>query len=144
MFRRAFIHLCCNLIIMINPFAAGDKKYYTKTVTANETATFDSGQVHPVYATFALGKDAEWACRLFVLEMKEADEEGIGTFLTVMHHSPALVGSEVVFEAEVVKIEINEVVCKYTARVGERIIATGETGQKILKKEKVERLFAAL
>lgn len=129
---------------MINPFTAGDKKFYTKTVTPNETATFESGQVHPVYATFALGKDAEWACRLFVLDMKEADEEGIGTFLTVYHQSPALIGHEVVFEAEVVRIEKNEVVCKYTARVGDRVVATGETGQKILKKEKVERLFESL
>jgi fluoroacetyl-CoA thioesterase len=129
---------------MINPFTAGDKKFYTKTVAPNETATFESGQVHPVYATFALGKDAEWACRLFVLDMKEADEEGIGTFLTVYHQSPALIGHEVVFEAEVVRIEKNEVVCKYTARVGDRVVATGETGQKILKKEKVERLFSEL
>lgn len=129
---------------MKNLFKIGDKKYFTKTVAANETATFESGQVHPVYATFALGKDAEWSSRLFVLEMKEEDEEGIGTFLTVYHQSPALVGQEVVFEAEISKLEKNNVICKYTAKVGERIIATGETGQKILKKEKVDKLFGSL
>ena len=129
---------------MKNLFKLGDKKYFTKTVAANETATFESGQVHPVYATFALGKDAEWSSRLFVLEMKEEDEEGIGTFLTVYHQSPALVGQEVVFEAEISKLEKNNVICKYTAKVGERIIATGETGQKILKKEKVDKLFGSL
>lgn len=129
---------------MKNLFKIGDKKYFTKTVVANETATFKSGQVHPVYATFALGKDAEWSSRLFVLEMKEEDEEGIGTFLTVYHQSPALVGQEVIFEAELTKLEKNDVICKYTAKVGERIIATGETGQKILKKEKVNSLFGSL
>lgn len=129
---------------MKNLFKIGDKKYFTKTVVANETATFESGQVHPVYATFALGKDAEWSSRLFVLEMKEADEEGIGTFLTIYHQSPALVGQEVTFEAEISKLEKNDVICKYTAKVGERIIATGETGQKILKKEKVNSLFGNL
>lgn len=129
---------------MKNLFKIGDKKCFTKTVVANETATFESGQVHPVYATFALGKDAEWSSRLFVLEMKEEDEEGIGTFLTVYHQSPALVGQEVVFEAEISKLEKNNVICKYTAKVGERIIATGETGQKILKKEKVDKLFGSL
>ena len=129
---------------MKNLFKIGDKKYFTKTVAANETATFESGQVHPVYATFAVGKDAEWSSRLFVLEMKEEDEEGIGTFLTVYHQSPALVGQEVVFEAEISKLEKNNVICKYTAKVGERIIATGETGQKILKKEKVDKLFGSL
>lgn len=129
---------------MKTPFKVGDKKLYTKMVAKNETATFESGQVHPVYATFALGKDAEWSSRLFVLEMKEEDEEGIGTFLTVYHQSPALVGQEVTFEAEITKLQGNEIVCKYAAKVGDRIIATGETGQKILKKEKVERLFGNL
>jgi fluoroacetyl-CoA thioesterase len=47
---------------MINPFKPGDTKTYTKTVEQTDTAAFDSGQVHPVYATFALGRDAEWAC----------------------------------------------------------------------------------
>ena len=45
--------------------------------------------VHPFYSTFALGRDVEWACRQFVLEMKEEDEEGIGTFLNITHKSPA-------------------------------------------------------
>lgn len=129
---------------MLNPFKPGDKKQVVKTVQPNETATFETGQVHPVYATFALGRDAEWACRQFVLEMKEDGEEGIGTFLTVYHHSPALVGQEVTFDAEVVKIERNEIICKYTARVGDRVVATGETGQKILKKEKINTLFENL
>ncbi len=129
---------------MKNTFKIGDKKQYTKVVKANETATFESGQVHPVYATFALGKDAEWCSRLFVLEMKEEDEEGIGTFLTVYHQSPAMVGLEVVFEAEITQLEKNSIICKYTATVGERLIAKGETGQKIVKKEKINSLFNTL
>jgi predicted thioesterase len=129
---------------MINPFVIGDKLHYTKRVSETETATFDSGQVHPVYATFALGRDAEWACRQFVLQMKEADEEGIGTFLTVQHQSPALIGEEVNFEAVLKAVNGHEVICSYTVRVGDRIIATGETGQKILKKEKLEAMFQRL
>ncbi|TNE79323.1 MAG: hypothetical protein EP332_11490 [Bacteroidetes bacterium] len=129
---------------MLNPFQIGDKKTFTHTVVEADSATFESGQVHPVYATFALGRDAEWCCRLFVLEMKEADEEGIGTFLSVEHVSPALLGSEVAFEAELIKVEKNNVICRYTAKVGDRIIAHGEQGQKIVKKEKLEGVFKAL
>jgi fluoroacetyl-CoA thioesterase len=129
---------------MINPFKPGDTKTYTKKVEQTDTAAFDSGQVHPVYATFALGRDAEWACRLFVLEMKEADEEGIGTFLHVEHQSPALLDSDVVFVATLTSVERNEIICSYEARVGGRLIAKGETGQKILKKEKLEMLFNKL
>ena len=129
---------------MIHLFNPGDCKQYRYIVTEQDTASFDSGMVHPVYATFALGRDAEWACRLFVLEMKEADEEGIGTFLYINHHSPALIGSEVVFEAKVKSIQKNEIVCFFEARVGDRLIASGETGQKILKKERVEQLLSSL
>lgn len=129
---------------MLNPFQIGAKKFYSHVVTESDSAAFESGQVHPVYATFALGRDAEWCCRLFVLEMKEEDEEGIGTFLSVEHVSPALLGSEVVFEAELIKVEKNNVICRYTASVGDRIIARGEQGQKIVKKEKLESVFNAL
>jgi len=125
-------------------FKEGDIKIFTRKVTEADTATFDSGQVHPVYATFAIARDAEWACRLFVLEMKEDDEEGIGTFVSVNHTSPALVGEEVVFEAVVTKIEKNEIVCSYTATCGNRIIANGDNKQKILKKTRVEQIFSEI
>lgn len=129
---------------MINPFKVGDKKSFIKQVDVTDTATFDSGQVHPVYATFALGRDAEWVCRLFVIDMKEDDEEGIGTFLHVQHHCPALIGSEVVFTATLEAVEGNNVTCTFEAHVNQRLIASGKTGQKILKKEKLERLFTSL
>lgn len=127
---------------MKNPFQIGDRKTFRKIVEEPDTATFNSGTVHPVYATFALGRDAEWCCRLFVLEMKEEDEEGIGTFLNIQHFSPALVGEEIEFTATVVKLEGHEIVCHWEAFVNQRKIATGEQGQKILQKERLERLFA--
>lgn len=129
---------------MKNPFTPGDTRTYTKIVEQADTAVFDTGEVHPVYATFALGRDAEWACRLFVLEMKDEDEEGIGTFLHVEHVSPALPGSEVIFYAVLKSVARNEVICSYETKAGDRIIAKGETGQKILKKEKLEKLFSQL
>jgi fluoroacetyl-CoA thioesterase len=125
-------------------FNKGDIKIYSKTVEQDDTATFDSGQVHPVYATFALGRDAEWVCRLFVIDMKEADEEGIGTFIHVNHHSPALIGNTVNFKATFERLEGNHVICNFEAKIGDRLVASGQTGQKILKKEKLERLFSSL
>lgn len=125
-------------------FETGSKKTYTRVVEPADTASFDAGQVHPVYATFALGRDAEWVCRLFVLDMKEEDEEGIGTFLHVNHASPALVGQTVLFTATLEQIDGNSVVCSFEAHVEDRLVASGKTGQKILKKEKLERLFNRL
>ena len=129
---------------MLFPFQLGSVKTYTKLVEQSDTASFESGEVHPVYATFALGRDAEWACRLFVLEMKEEDEEGIGTFLKIEHASPALLGATVVFEATLQSAIGNSVICSFTAKVGDRVVAFGETGQKILKKEKLNAIFGAL
>jgi fluoroacetyl-CoA thioesterase len=122
-------------------FKIGDVKTFERIVDASDLAGFEAGLVHPVYSTFALGRDAEWACRLFVLEMKEENEEGIGTFLTIHHKTPAMLGQKVTFEAEIIKLEGAIIDCKYTASVGERIVATGTQGQMILPKEKISKLF---
>lgn len=125
---------------MKNPFSPGDEMTYEKVVGTDETARFEAGEVHPFYGTFALGRDAEWSSRLFVLRMKEEDEEGIGTYLNVRHKSPALVGDVVTFVATLEKVDGNAVHCKFVASVGDRTIAEGETGQQILKKEQLEKI----
>ena len=122
----------------------GDKRTFRVVVQNADTATFGSGEVHPFYATFALARDAEWCGRLFVLDMKEEDEEGIGTFVNIKHLAPALVGEQVTFTAEVTALEGNNIVCKVDAYVGERHIASCETGQKVLKREKLEKIKGGL
>lgn len=129
---------------MKNPFNIGDKKYYQKVVHENDVATFESGEVHPFYGTFALARDAEWSSRLFVLEIREADEEGIGTFVNINHLSPAVVGDEVSFTAMLTKVYKNEVVCEIEVRVGDRLIAKGKTGQKVIKRVKLDTLYKSL
>ncbi|MFN8308326.1 MAG: hypothetical protein U0T73_00040 [Chitinophagales bacterium] len=122
-------------------FAIGDTQQFRRVVRTEDLAAFETGAVHAVYSTFAITRDAEWAGRLFVLEMKEADEEGIGTFVEVKHNSPAFLGETVVFTATLTRVEKNEVVCSFTATCGSRVIATGATGQKILKKERLQQLL---
>ena len=73
--------------------------------------------------------------------MKEEDEEGVGTMLSIDHKSPAFVNEEILFTATVEKIERNELICTIEAKAGDRTIATGKTGQKMLKKEKLNALF---
>jgi predicted thioesterase len=129
---------------MKNPFQPGDTRTFTHTVSGADAPAFHGAQVHPVYATFALARDAEWTGRLFVLEMKDDDEEGIGTAVSITHHSPALPGETVIFTATMQAMKGNEIITPFEARVGGRLIATGETRQKILKKEKLDRLFESL
>ncbi|MBB6611920.1 hypothetical protein H7F15_12790 [Pontibacter sp. Tf4] len=127
---------------MNNPFQIGDTKLYQKLVTAADFARFEDGLVHAVCSTFALAQAAEWAGRLFVLEMKEKDEEGVGTFLTISHKGPAFESETIAIVATLKAVNGHEVICSYEARVGDRLVADGETGQKILKKEKLAKVLA--
>jgi predicted thioesterase len=122
-------------------FKPGDTKQYRLRVTEADCAAFHGAMVHPVYATFALARDFEWSSRLFFLEMKEADEEGVGTMLSIEHKGMARIGEEVLITATVELLTETELICAIEATCQGRIIATGRTGQKMLKKEKLYRLI---
>ena len=106
--------------------------------------TFNSQTVHPVCSTYHLVKEIEWTSRKFVLIVMSSDEEGVGTKVTINHLAPALKGEEVKIHAVVDFFDGRELICSYEARVKNRIIAKGETGQKIVKKEKLVRLLSSL
>ena len=122
-------------------FKPGDEKQYRKIVQVEDVASFHGKVVHHVCSTFTLAREIEWTTRLFVLDMRDDDEEGIGTFLTIEHKGPAFVGEEIVFTGVVESINGPELICKFHARVGVRTIAVGKTGQKILRREKIAQLF---
>lgn len=130
---------------MIRKFQTGDKKSYHKTIANDDIAQFESGIVHEVYSTFAIARDAEWSGRLFVLEMKEDGEEGIGTFIHVNHLSAAFPGQKIYYEATFEEInEKGEIITSFTAFQGDRIIAKGRQGQRILLKTKIDQIFEKL
>ncbi len=125
-------------------YKEGDTKQYSIIVSEKDTARFPSGEVHPVYSTFALARDAEWCGRQFVLDMKEEDEEGIGTKLSIDHISPASIEQKVVFTSTITEVRKNTIKCSYLAKVKDKIIAKGMQEQKVLKKEKIRELFSSL
>ena len=112
-------------------------------VSQDDLASFDGEVVHKVCSTFALARNIEWATRQYVLEMKDEDEEGIGTFISIDHKSPALENEMLRIDSCVEKLDGHELICSYQVKVGDRIIAEGRTGQKILKKEKIEKIFSS-
>ena len=122
-------------------FKPGDKKIYKKVVSDDDVAAFHGQVLHEVCSTFSLARDFEWSSRLFFIEMKEVDEEGLGTFLSIDHKNPAFVGEEIIFTATVVKIDKNELTCMIEAITDNRLIATGTTGQKMLKKDRLKQVF---
>ena len=128
---------------MKNIFKQGDRKQTRYIVKESDVAAFNGEIVHRVCSTFTLAREIEWATRQFVLEMREDDEEGIGTSITIDHRSPAFVGEEIFFTAWIDEMNGHELVCAYEANVNNRIIAFGKTGQKILKREKIAKIFAS-
>ena len=127
---------------MKNIFKPGDKKQLSYRVKKEDVAAFQGEVVHPVCSTFTLAREVEWATRQFVLEMREAHEEGIGTQLVIDHQAPAFVGDEILFTSTIEMLENHEIICAFEASVNGRIIATGKTGQKILSREKIAKIFA--
>lgn len=123
-------------------FRIGDTKEYATVVKPEDVAAFHGKVVHQVCSTFALARDAEWTTRLFVLDMKEDHEEAVGTLLEIRHVGPAFVGERITFTGVFEGLSNMELVCSFVARVGDRIIARGKTGQKILKLEKIRSIFA--
>jgi fluoroacetyl-CoA thioesterase len=122
-------------------FKAGDIKQYATVVKPMDVARFQGSVVHEVYSTFALARDIEWTTRLFAMDMKEEDEEGVGTLLEIRHHSPAFVGEELLFTGRYERLFQGELLCSFEVHAGARLVATGRTGQKILKVEKIKSIF---
>lgn len=129
---------------MKNRLAIGDKRIFTHTVGKDDIATFEAGNVHPVCSTFTLAKYIEWTSRIFVIDIKNEDEEGIGTMIHIEHISPAFEKQELHFEATVTSIEKNELICDVLVTSGDRQIAKAKTGQKLLKKDKIKKIFSSL
>lgn len=119
----------------------GDFRVYKKMIEEADVAVFHGEVLHYVYSTFAMARDMEWSSRLFFIEMKEEDEEGVGTHLSINHLSPAFVGEELEITATVAQLNGNELICNIKVKTENRLIATGSTGQRMLKKEKLNRLF---
>ena len=122
-------------------FKPGDTKQTRYLVKDADVASFLGKVVHPVCATYTLAREIEWATRQFVLDMREESEEGIGTSLSIDHQGPAFVGEEIVITAWVEDINGHELICRYEAKVNDRLIAIGKTGQKILKRDKIAQIF---
>jgi len=122
-------------------FKKGDTKQTTYVVKENDVASFLGKVVHPVCSTFTLAREIEWSTRQFVLEMRDDDEEGIGTSISIDHRTPAFIGEEIIFTARFDEINGHELICTYEAKVDDRIIALGKTGQKILKQDKIAKIF---
>ncbi|MEM7107738.1 MAG: hypothetical protein AAF519_05885 [Bacteroidota bacterium] len=127
---------------MHKQISPGDQVKHSFAVTPEDLAVFQGSTVHKVCSTFTLAREIEWTSRQFILLMKREDEEGIGTQLTINHVSPAFLNSTVDITASVQRFANHNLICTYQARVGNRLIAEGTTGQKLLKKSRIKEIFS--
>lgn len=126
---------------MKNVFKPGDRKEVSVVVTKGDFVSFKGSVVNQVYATFALARDAEWITRQFVSAMCEEGEEGIAIFLGIDHKNQAHEGEEVIITAWVDQLHGSELFCFFEAKVDDRLIAVGKTGQRIVKQERVDLMI---
>ena len=129
---------------MINKCKSGDREQHIFVVEKQHFPEFRDAVVHEVCSTYVLAREVEWSSRQFVLKMLEEDEEGIGTKIHIEHLSPAFEGEEVIIESIVDSIKGKELICSFSACVGDRIVARGKTGQKVFKKKDLKQIFDGL
>lgn len=123
-------------------FKKGDFKTHQFVVKETDQATFNEQVLHQVCSTYKLGQEMEWSSRLFMLDIIEQDEEGVGTMLHIEHKSPAFVGETVSIIATFDSFVANELICNIEVKVVDRLIAKGKTGQRLLKKDRLQRIFS--
>jgi len=113
-------------------------------VDGTMTASFFEVVLHPVYATFAIAQHAEYAGRQAILPFLDADEDAVGTAISLEHRASAPVGAVVEHSARVERVEGRTVTCSVRALWGDRIIAEGSTVQRVVSRERLRAGLAAL
>jgi fluoroacetyl-CoA thioesterase len=104
--------------------------------------TVDLGgkKIHPFYSTYTAAHHAELAARLMLEPYLDPDEEGIGSGLTIHHHSPALAGQEIDIIVTATRCRAHHLAVSYEIVHGDRLIANGEVHQVIMPKTKVDEM----
>jgi fluoroacetyl-CoA thioesterase len=87
---------------------------------------------YPVYSTYRMARDCEWAARLVILPFLEAGEEGVGAGLRLRHGRPAPVGASLLVAARCTAVRGPLVVCRVEVRHGEERVGWGVVHQLLL------------
>ncbi|SMO92267.1 thioesterase family protein [Melghirimyces algeriensis] len=107
------------------------------TVTEEMTASFGGQEIHPTLSTVTMVYYMEWVGRKVILPFFEEEEEGVGGEISVKHRAPAPVGKDVLFTAEVTKVQVPHVVCRVEARHNRAVVGEGRFVQAILPKKNI-------
>ncbi len=119
----------------------GTERELSFTVTEDMCPAFDGVVVHRVCATWTLVHYFEVAGRKMLVDFLADGEEGVGSHASCDHRAPAPIGETVRVVATCCAVNERELVCDCVAYVGEKKIATGQTGQRVFPKKVLKRLL---
>ena len=117
-------------------------KEHRYSVIESDFASFHGNVIHQVCSTYALTREFEWVGRLVLLPLLNLEEEGKGTCAHIKHVAPAFEGEEILFTATPSSWnQGEELIVDIEAFVGNRKNAQGYTGQRILPKTIIQKVF---
>ncbi|HXY05833.1 MAG TPA: thioesterase family protein [Burkholderiaceae bacterium] len=116
----------------------------TRSLVVDTERTIDFlGEALRVYATPALVRDFEYACREFLLDHLDAGEDSVGTGISVSHEGATLRGMNVQITVTVAKIEGRLVTFTLHARDDVEQISQGSHSRFVVEVEKLRSRVAA-
>jgi len=121
--------------------SVGIQRELSFTVTEDMCPAFDGVVVHRVCATWTLVHYFEVAGRKMLIDFLADGEEGVGSHASCDHLAPAPIGASVRVVATCAAVTERELICDCVAYVGEKKIATGQTGQRVFPKKVLKRLL---
>jgi len=116
----------------------------TRSLVVDTDRTIDFlGETLRVYATPALVRDFEYACREFLLDYLDAGEDSVGTGISVSHEGATLRGMNVQITVTVAKIEGRLVTFSLHAKDDVEQISQGSHSRFVVDVEKLRARVAA-
>lgn len=112
--------------------AVGTSIATTRTVLPADRAAFEDEDIHDVYSTVAMVRDAEHISRWLFRQGLADGEEGAGASITLRHHSPVPVGATVDLVATVATAEGRKMVTTVEVHHDDQVAATAEFTQVVL------------
>lgn len=116
----------------------------TRSICVDTPRTIDFlGESLRVYATPALVRDFEYACREFLLDYLDSGEDSVGTGISVSHGASTLRGMTVQITVTVSKIEGRLVTFSLHAKDDVEEISQGSHSRFVVDIEKLRNRVAA-
>ncbi|MCC7461429.1 MAG: LysR family transcriptional regulator [Gammaproteobacteria bacterium] len=116
----------------------------TTRITIDRARTVDFlGEQLRIYATPELVRDFEIACRVLLKQYCDANEDSVGTGISLTHSGATLLGMGVDITVRVTQAEGRSVRFALGARDGLEEIATGEHSRAVVDVERLRARVAA-